>query len=386
MQLDQLLDPKMLTEMIHLGYVRQRPHPELPLSILNYTAACQYDRAWNDVTRQCRGLIVNQEGKIIARPWPKFYNWGEHEQGDELEHLSLDDRCVATDKLDGSLGILYSTPRGHAIATRGSFDSEQALWATAYWLKRHEGGAFFPQHNTTYLFEIIYERNRVVLAYEGEGLHLLGAVDNETGRTTKPDYVTGWTGPRAATLPPATVGEALTLEPRPNAEGLVLHLTERDIMVKIKQDDYVALHRILTNTNARNVWEVRAVEACRELIHEATHWASYLGMDPARAEECIALGNEWLEDVPDEFHQWVHDVTQACEDIAHDLQAEALALAKSAEHLSGQARYEAVKHHVLSKEIMAFFKSGDPSGIFLRSWREACPEPTAPFNRSEDVA
>jgi hypothetical protein len=53
--------------------------------------------------------------------------------------MDLAARCVVTDKLDGSLGILYPTPDGHAIATRGAFVSEQALHATELWLDRYAG-------------------------------------------------------------------------------------------------------------------------------------------------------------------------------------------------------------------------------------------------------
>ncbi|MFJ7280504.1 hypothetical protein [Kitasatospora sp. NPDC098663] len=52
-------------------------------------------------------------------------------------------------------------------------------------------------------------------------------------------------------------------------------------MIKIKQDDYVALHRIITGLNARAVWE-------------------RLGAGDTVVEICDGL--------PDEFHDWVKDV------------------------------------------------------------------------------
>ena len=172
-QLADLLDVDLLARHVRDGYVSVRDHPEAPLQILNYTAAAQYDRAWDDVTRQCRGLIVHTGwDDVVARPWPKFHNYGEHEEGT----LDLDALVEVTDKLDGSLGILYPAAKGQwAIATRGSFESEQAIRGTRMW--RDNYSHMRPEPGWTFLFEIIYPENRIVVDYAGaEDLVLLGAV------------------------------------------------------------------------------------------------------------------------------------------------------------------------------------------------------------------
>lgn len=61
----------------------------------------------------------------VLRPLPKFLN---HDQP-EAPVIALDEPVVVTDKADGSLGIIYPTPDGPAVATRGSFASDQALHA-----------------------------------------------------------------------------------------------------------------------------------------------------------------------------------------------------------------------------------------------------------------
>jgi RNA ligase len=110
LHLRDLFSDSDLAEVIDAGLVRKQSHPELPLFILNYTASCQYSRSWNHVTKQCRGLIVDGNGFVVARPWPKFFNYGEHEEG----AFDLNAPAVVTDKLDGSLGSPASkrfTPR-----------------------------------------------------------------------------------------------------------------------------------------------------------------------------------------------------------------------------------------------------------------------------------
>ena len=71
---------------IDSGLVSEKEHPTFPLLIYNYTPVCQFSKAWDEVTKMCRGLIVHKETReIIARPFPKFFNYEEHIQnGDTL--------------------------------------------------------------------------------------------------------------------------------------------------------------------------------------------------------------------------------------------------------------------------------------------------------------
>jgi RNA ligase len=148
--------------------------------------------AWNAVTLTCRGLIADERGDILARPLPKFFN---HDQP-EAPVIALDEPVVVTDKADGSQGIIYPTPDGPAVATRGSFASDQALHATG--LLRSRYGGWNPPAFLTVLVEIVYPANRIVLDYAGlDDLLLLGAVDVETCRTFGPSSVPDWPGPAA---------------------------------------------------------------------------------------------------------------------------------------------------------------------------------------------
>ena len=53
-----LFDREALARALNERLVVARQHPTHPLTILNYTERCQYERGlWTDVTRTCRGLI-----------------------------------------------------------------------------------------------------------------------------------------------------------------------------------------------------------------------------------------------------------------------------------------------------------------------------------------
>jgi RNA ligase len=145
------------------------------LLIFNYTPKAQYEARWNFFERVSRGLIVNRAtGEIVARPFDKFFNWSEDGRY-AAGHI-----VTATEKMDGSLGILYRLNDGYRIATRGAFHSEQAEWATKF-LNANVDLNDLP-NDLTLLFEIIYPENRVVVDYHGEEkLVLLAARNRVTG-------------------------------------------------------------------------------------------------------------------------------------------------------------------------------------------------------------
>ena len=291
-RLSDLFDLDLLDRMTADGYVRVQRHPRLPLSIYNYSEKAQYAGVWNDVTLLCRGLVVDTAtGTVLARPFAKFFNHGQP----DAPAFDLADKVVVTDKADGSLGVLFPVDgSGHAIATRGSFDSTQARHATQVWRARY-AGRFTPPPGATVLFEIIYPDNRIVIDYAGlDDLVLLGAVEIATGRSVSVD---GWPGPVVETFAYPTLADALAAPPRDNREGLVVHRLADDVRVKVKYEDYLRLHRIVTGLNARSVWESL--------------------LTPAGFDDLVA-------DLPDEFHTWATDV-------ATDLTAQVEALAATVE-------------------------------------------------------
>ncbi|MEV4281236.1 RNA ligase [Actinoplanes xinjiangensis] len=271
--LHDVLDPAELADAIGNGLVRSQRHPSRPFLIYNYTEACQYSAAWTPVTLACRGLVVDAAGRIVARPFPKFFN---HDQS-QAPVLDPGARVTVTDKADGSLGVIYHDGSGPAVATRGSFASDQARHATE--LLRTRYPSFVPPPGLTVLVEIIYPDNRIVIDYRGlDDLVLLGAVEIATGRTHGPEAVPEWPGPVVETFAYTSFAEALAAPPRDGREGLVVHFTEADQRVKIKYADYVRLHRLVTGLTPRSVWEILAT-----------------GGDLAALTEPL----------PDEFHVWV---------------------------------------------------------------------------------
>jgi RNA ligase len=390
MKLTDLLPERLLAAMIAQNYVTVRVHPTEPLAIYNYTAAASYDNVWNDVTLACRGLIVNhQTGEVVARPLAKFFTWGQP----QCPRIHSDAVVHVADKL----GILYPAAGRWSIATRGSFLSDQAQHATRT-LRSGKYMDFVPRYGYTYLFEIVYPANRIVVDYgDTDDLVLLGVVDTNTGDffPATDDFrsqALGWPGPTAQSFGEMTFAQALAMPPRDGAEGIVVLRLATGDMVKIKQDDYIALHRILTNITARTLWEHLAVNDVHGSIMDFRKTAARLHMDPVRVEQVLAVGADWqkvfiADALPDEFHTWVQDtINRLSGDILWSNErvwSEFNAVLRDVGGDDRKAFAAAVAQHPDRSFLFALYNGHD---IRPELWRRAYPSPEKPFAQSEEVA
>lgn len=377
--LSDLFDVGELERMEREGYVTRRRHPDLPLSILNYTPRAQYERVWNPVTRACRGLIVADDHVVVAQPFPKFFN---HDEPDAVFDPALP--CRVTDKLDGSLGIVYPTPGGPAVATRGSFVSVQAAHATA--LLRARYPQWRPEPDHTYLVEIIYPGNRIVVDYgDRDELVLLAILDDHTGRSVPDPGARWWPGPRVETFPYRSLAEALAAPPRPGAEGLVVEFAD-GARVKIKQADYVSLHKVLTGFTAREVWKRCAVAAAVEAGLPRARIAQGLKLDADEVAGIVAAGPDWLDKInaalPEEFVDWVRITADRLADEAGDIQAMAVGEALALRDFTRREAAASLADHPYRWQVFLAM-DGNPA-LVTSAWYAVYPEHELPFRTEGD--
>ena len=95
------MDLKLLHKYESEGLLFSQKHPTLPLTIWNYSDKVQYEGLWNETLLQCRGLVTDDEGNVVARPFKKFFNLEEN------KHTPTS-KFDVYDKMDGSLGILFN--------------------------------------------------------------------------------------------------------------------------------------------------------------------------------------------------------------------------------------------------------------------------------------
>jgi RNA ligase len=257
------------------GWLIKQTHPTLPLTIWNYSQTTQYDSKWDEITLQCRGLITdNNTGKAIVRPFKKFFNYEELVGGKwkESQIPAEGDYVYVQEKMDGSLGILFNYKGEWVMATRGSFTSDQAIKGMEIVKSKYNLASWMPEY--AYLVEIIYPENRIVVNYKKEKVVFLSAVLNETYKW-KPtdDTELHWTtantifksnGIKKSDIVKTEqhfnfsdeLYKSLKEKNEANKEGYVLRYQPGNFRMKIKFEEYVRLHRIMTNLSTTAVWEV----------------------------------------------------------------------------------------------------------------------------------
>ena len=306
--LGDLVDAALLADAVDRGLVSVRA--EGPLRIFNYTPKATYDRVWNQATLTCRGLIVDDADRVVARPFPKFFGPSEPDAPPVPEGRPM----VVTEKLDGSLGIAYHHPDGGIrLATRGSLSSDQAVEATNIWHEKYAGVRF--GHGVTPLFEIIYPANRIVTDYgDMRDLVLLAIIDVATGADL-PLAVIDWPGPRAArhdfgSL--AALVDHVSAGEESAREGFVVRFdTGPDrphVRLKLKFPAYVVTHRMLTGLTAARVWEIVAVaDAVQRGLNRRTA-ATRLRLAPDVVDTLFDRAPDPAgsvrADLPEEFWPW----------------------------------------------------------------------------------
>jgi len=236
-----------LETLISKGYIRKSVCGDLVL--YNYTEKTTHKKEWNQHTLNARGHIYERKTHIlIARPFPKFFNFDEHslsEQTKLLKHRSYQ----VYEKKDGSLGIIYFYKGKWRVNTRGSFKSKQAIKAmqmlSHYDLSDVDTGL-------TLLVEIIYPENRIIIDYGAkEELVLLGAnvtaKDHELEWNQLKDLAnkTKMTLPKVYTFKSLIDVIAKTKKLPATEEGYVVRLNN-GYRFKVKSEEYLKMVKLKT--------------------------------------------------------------------------------------------------------------------------------------------
>jgi RNA ligase len=273
-------DLNILNDYIEKGLVVKNDHPTLPLSIYNYSRKAQYEKVWDNITKSCRGLVLDNNGNVIAKTFDKFFNLEEHSS----EEIPNEDFEVY-EKLDGSLGILFWYQGKWILASKGSFTSSQSVKGKQILSEKYNVEPIPKGYST--LVEIIYPENRIVCNYgDDEVLVVLSMISSANGKEL--DYDSLLKINEETGLPVVKKYDGLkdykTLKSTisKDREGYVIKFRS-GLRVKIKGEDYVYLHRLLTEFSTIDIWEY--LKDKKDL-------------------------NFLLEKVPDEFDAWVRNTVR----------------------------------------------------------------------------
>jgi len=265
-------DLEILNKYIEDGLLECQSHPTLPLKIYNYSRDCQFEKKWDNITLAMRGTVLDNEGNLVAKSFDKFFNI------EELEIIPNDTFDVY-EKMDGSLGILFNYNGEWVFASKGSFTSDQSIKGFEIFKEKYSNVRL--SEDLTYIFEIIYPENRIVVQYWVEDVVLIGAWDRRIEKELDiyTDIFDGLN--RVKKYDGLTDINKMKTLIGYNREGFIIRFHQSGIRAKIKGVEYVRLHRILTNFSNVDIWEC---------LRNKTDF------------------NEFLERVPDEFDNWVKSI------------------------------------------------------------------------------
>jgi T4 RnlA family RNA ligase len=243
--------------------IKHNRHSKYPNLVL-----LKYDQikspTYHPVVQECRGIILDEDDdwKVISYPFKRFYNYGQNEAEKVIDWST----AVVQEKLDGSLVQLFYYRSEWLIATSGKADAggevngydftfEQLFWRVFNQLDYKLPTHFISNNNYTFIFELCSIYNKVVVEYKKPKLVLLGA-------RRLSDYV------EIAVMSLAGLASCLNYEivkqykltniqqildylsttKGNQLEGLVV-VDSNFNRIKIKSEEYVALHHIRSNTN-----------------------------------------------------------------------------------------------------------------------------------------
>lgn len=194
--------------------------------------------------RECRGIIFDPTGKLIRRPFHKFFNVGQRE--DTMPNvLDFSATHYRFEKMDGSMiapfivynEILLGTKMGNTDIAK---DAEN--WCAG----ADEGIADYLmkcyRKDATPIFEWVGPNNNIVIHYDESRLVFLAERDNYTGVysypdldfmecATKHDMITEWDS------------HVSKVANDTNREGDILVWPDTGLYAKVKNEWYLAIHR-----------------------------------------------------------------------------------------------------------------------------------------------
>lgn len=201
--------------------------------------------------RECRGIIFDNEGKILRRAFHKFFNLNEKPYSSEEFISPVFNQCVVFDKVDGSMITPIKLNGNIRLATKMGI-TQTSLAAEIFYAGYNNLKHFMEacvEQGMTPIFEWCDPSNSIVVKHEEPELVLLAIRVNDTGnylpyselKEMTRDYPTiriayRWVMRNIEQMRSAAFHIT-------DAEGWVIELPNQD-RVKIKVDWYLNLHRV----------------------------------------------------------------------------------------------------------------------------------------------
>jgi RNA ligase len=220
------------------------------------------------IRRECRGLIFDDDGYLMSRPFHKFFNVNEREET-QMNAIDMSQPHVIMEKMDGSMirpilvdGYLrLATKMG---VTNVAMDAE--AWLAAQDPSLKEWMRQCVEDDVTPIFEWVSPFNQIVLAYEESDLVYLGTRDNATGAYVMDTSCPFIFVPRYGSVEGNIADYIDRQREAEGREGDIIRFDDGH-MLKVKNDWYVRIHKTVDRiTFDRNIVDLIINENVDDVI------------------------------------------------------------------------------------------------------------------------
>jgi len=254
---------------------------------------------FNELVRECRGLIIDKDYVPVCVPFFKFANYGEP-YADEIDWNS----AKIEEKIDGSLIKVWNYKGEWIVSTNGTifarnaslvskhetnpYSNYEELFNAAVDLAGLDVRSLDPRY--TYMFELCSPYNRVVVPQDVVKIYHIGTRDNVTLCELETDI--GVEKPR--TYECGTLDQLVDTASKLNCweEGYVVKdkLYRR---IKVKSPAYVAVHHLISGADEKYFLELIRKNETSEFLN---YFPEYKG-DIDELENKIQMFEDYINNI-----------------------------------------------------------------------------------------
>lgn len=250
-------------ECVSLNHREDKPWVLIKYSLLTVDRSMWEDK--NSVYRECRSVVINlKDEELVLVPFRKFFNLDEVAENQLeviLKKIENAKSVEISNKLDGSMQQAryyqgeFVMSGSSALETKNSFRLEEGY----EFLKENYRRMLKDYPDLTFIFEYISMRDQHVVKYTeaDQGLTMIGARNVYTGAILSYKQLKAFKdiyGVSVVDLETGTLEEMLekTKTYRSDEkEGWVINIDGH--LVKLKVEDYVKVHKLLSQVSSPNV-------------------------------------------------------------------------------------------------------------------------------------
>lgn len=318
-----------------------------------YNEFCQYSQLWNQITRQARGIVFSEDGKLLQRCVPKFFNMGEREGVADYQTIlneSVRANPTIEEKLDGCLIKVSRIGDELLITSKCSFDNEFVDTAKELISKQYSVDDF--DEGKTYHFELLTEQTltATVIDYGKQPrLVLWSIVDNRTGAESNIYKLSDrFEVPKQYDSKLIDNVDSLN-DDGEVYEGVVLVFGAGQVRLKLKTAKYLKLFKTKNGLTNLKVWE--ALSNGEKLTHK---------------------------DVPEEFWDWLDSTKNLFHTQFSQKKNNAIKWAVNTRNLSNKSIALSSEIPQRVKPFIFIFRKGNENILNKSIWRTLKPTEKLP--------